>query len=321
MVLGIVARELTYEWRVQNGKRRFMGSWSDNAHVCEVMRCTGIIKHLQIERFAASARESEQFEMLEFMQGFRSSQQKGSSAQEHSAQNLAEYFVNCFKRLGLELTRQAEGDMIELIGEVMDNAERHSGRNEWWAQAYFDQHESPDHGMCHVAIVSLGSTFAESLRNGQNAEETRRRIDELINAHKRGEWFGLREPLTEESLLTFYALQDGVSCTTKPGAGSGTVRLIEHFQQLSRPDSEGIGPLMTVISGSTQILFDRVYRMQEVDGRKIITFNAANSLEEPPSANNVRRLRFCFPGSLIALRFHMERSYLQQLETLFRDKD
>jgi hypothetical protein len=317
LVLGLIAREMTREWRAQGVKRRFIGTWSKTGHVNEVMRCTGIIRHLQIRHEAPTSAVAEKFETFDFKHGFTTSFVRRSSFQEKAAQELTDHLGSCFRRLQLQMSGQAEDDLVELIGEVMDNAERHSSRNEWWAQAYFDQSESSTQGVCHLAIVSLGQTIADSLKKGESATQTETRIRELVQSHERGSLLGMRSPLTEENLWTFYALQDGVSCTTDAGAGSGTVRLIEHFQQLSRPDEEHQTSRMTVTSGNTQVLFDKKYSMQPVGGRKVIAFNQSNSLEEPPSSDNVRNLKHAFPGTIIALRFQMEKSYLQQLPTLF----
>ena len=310
LTLGILARELTREWRIQDSKRKFLGSWSDSPNVCTVMRCTGIIRHLGIKHEAPTEDEEKRFEIFDFLHGFTTSQFRRSSQQESSAQQLTYYFTRCFQRLGLTMSSKAEDELVELLGEVMDNAERHSGRNEWWAQAYFEHAEGATVGVCHLAIVSMGTTMADSLRHAENVAKTKARIEELVKSHERvGKLFGMIAPLTEENLLTLYALQDGVSCTMTPGAGSGTVKLIEHFQQLSRPD-DGCSS-MTVISGSTQILFDHRYKMQSVDGRKVIAFNRSNSLDEPPSSENVKDLNLHFPGTLISLRFEMEKSYIQ----------
>jgi len=91
--------------------------------------------------------------------------------------------------------------------------------------------------------------------------------------------------------------------------GTGTVQLIEAFQQLHRECAAGDTqePSMAIISGSTHILFNGKYRMEkDSNGRHIIAFNEKNDLNDPPDEDCVTRLGdVAFPGTIVSLQFNL----------------
>ena len=97
--------------------------------------------------------------------------------------------------------------------------------------------------------------------------------------------------------------------------GYGTVDMIEFFQRLGQsPQSQ---PRMCVVSGRTHIAFDNRYHQmrpqvtQSGETRRIIAFNKDNNLEQPPEAGYVKQLRHFFPGTLIGLRFYLDKRHLR----------
>jgi hypothetical protein len=215
-----------------------------------------------------------------------------------------------------ELSRTGKFRLSSLITEVIGNAEEHGGR--WYTIAYF--HQSDDRlGHCHIALFNFGRTICESLRELAASDELKSRIDSLIAKHnERGFLRGLLNPTwEEEALVTLFALQEGVSrlSFTKKGRdrGNGTVNMIEFFNQLA-----GGSQRMCLISGRTYILFDGKFDLEKKvlengEERRVIAFNRTNSLEIPPDRDHVRTLPLGFPGTIISIRFDLDRSNLEKL--------
>ena len=89
--------------------------------------------------------------------------------------------------------------------------------------------------------------------------------------------------------------------------------MIEFFSDLASGK-----PQMAVVSGKTHILFDGKYRISPVnvgsETRKVIAFNASNSLLERPDPNYVRSLQYHFPGTLVSLKFQLKRADLARVK-------
>jgi hypothetical protein len=174
-------------------------------------------------------------------------------------------------------------------------------------------------GHCHIALFNFGRTICESLLEDAASDELKSRIDALIAKHnERGFLRSLLHPnWEEESLVTLFALQEGVSrlSFTKKGVdrGNGTVNMIEFFHQLG-----GKSQRMCLISGRTYILFDGIFELEKKitgrgEERRVIAFNRANDLEAPPDREYVKTLPIGFPGTIISIRFDLDRSNLERL--------
>ena len=119
-----------------------------------------------------------------------------------------------------------------------------------------------------------------------------------------------------DDLWTLYALQGGVSRRNYEkreigNYGQGTANMIQMFQDLG--GDRIARPKMCVLSGSTLVLFDGRYRMVEKNGSRIIAFNRRNDLRKPPDSRCVRHLEHYFPGTLISMRFMLDRGHLSEI--------
>ena len=246
----------------------------------------------------------------------RASKIERSRKCDEAATKLTDYFNQCLRMQKFELSRSGKFRLSSLITEVIGNAEEHGGR--WYTIAYF--HKSEDQlGHCHIALFNFGRTICESLLEFAASDELRSRIDSLISKHnERGFLRSLLNPTwEEEALVTLFALQEGVSrlSFTRKGIdrGNGTVNMIEFFNQLA-----GGSQRMCLISGKTYILFDGKYDLKKkvLEGgeeRRVIAFNRTNDLEEPPDRDHVRTLPLGFPGTIISIRFDLDKSNLEKL--------
>jgi hypothetical protein len=225
---------------------------------------------------------------------------------------------DCLARYGFTLGPEIAGYLSSLVGEVIGNAEDHSSRGEWWMAAYLHQGSDVDYGDCHLTIFNLGKTLSETLQQLPADSLLRRNINSLVETHTKFHFFG--PSWTEENLWTLYALQEGVSrynieVDSLGYRGIGTVDMIEFFQRLGQ--SEKTQPRMCVVSGKTHINFDNRYTMrpqktQSGETRRIIAFNKENDLERPPETGYVAGLHRFFPGTLISLRFYLDKKHLKK---------
>ena len=125
---------------------------------------------------------------------------------------------------------------------------------------------------------------------------------------------------SEQSLITLYALQDGISRfkdrNSNSDRGSGTIKLISIFQAIGR-DSNGLLPSMSITSGKTQIIFNEKYKMLPMDingtQKKIIAFNKDNNIDMPPDSDNIKDLNVYFPGTVISMEFYIDQNYIRRI--------
>ena len=221
---------------------------------------------------------------------------------------VVKYFDDCLKTKGVGLDDDGLRIMGEMVGEVIDNCKRHSGKNgEWFTLGHYKNNE--DCGECHLVFFNFGDTIYESLKNSAESYiiKTLENMSSRHNLNWSSKW-------TKENLWTLYALQDGVSrCKKDESAdnGSGTIKLIESFNSIGQT-KENKNPKMSITSGSTNILFDGTYTLKEDAnlGKKIIAFNINNNLGEKPDPEYVKSLKSFFPGTVISMRFFLDRRFI-----------
>jgi hypothetical protein len=331
---SVVQDVLIMKGRLQSSFRRSGGLQvtgnlpDDKPQVKMMLFSAGIMRHLGLtspEDIPSDLRERLRFSEL---RSGSASPPHLTSDSELAASELADFFDECLKIEQHQLKPALKSNLIQLITEVLDNAEQHGRADKtWYTIGYYNRHENPEEGgECHIVLFNFGDSIFESLNRDDTSPELKRQIADLAAEHERKgyftatvnqmglEWVPLWE---EESLWTLYALQEGVSrFTNQPDGidrGNGTVKVIEFFTELA----SGL-PQMALLSGKTHILFDGKYRLNDIpigsETRKVIAFNASNDLKERPDEKYVRTLSHKFPGTLLSLRFHLRRTDLSQIK-------
>lgn len=303
----------------RNRKISFSGRYPESEEQHEIVLSSGLPKVLGF-----AGEEPEGFLCFKLRRG-----RKGDGAAESSTEaervttRLAQYVDHCLWQYGHTLAPRGRDMLCKLVGEVLANAEDHSDTRSWWVSGYL-RHRGEDYGDCHITIINFGQTLAQSLQCLPSTSLLRRDIEGLTSEHTRQGFFHLfGSNWTQDDLWALYALQEGVSRHNKEadkigGRGVGTAEMIEFFQELGRCHEEGSAPKMCVVSGRTQFLFDGRYRMKSEptaagETRRIIAFNDDNDLQKPPNASCVRRLKRFFPGTVISLRFYLDRRHLADM--------
>jgi hypothetical protein len=328
-LLDVVVLNLRREWIAKGEKFVLAGLLPENPEMRDVFICTGLTRHLKIDSAQPSLQLKKAFKQFPLFEGRRTRRHNLSSTdQEIAATQLAKHVNACIQLAGhTGLSKEGQRQLLKWAGEIISNAEDHSGQNEWFAMAYMrpvlasspirENTKEETIGECHLAIFGFGKTLYESL--SASPDKTKEQISRLADKHK--PFFNLGLRYTAMDLWTLYALQDGVSrFSTRPGQtsrGKGTVEMIEAFQHLGRTLDPGKKPEMSLISGYTRIFFNDKYhlREQDVEGgtRQIIAFNSDNDLEKKPDPDHVHSLACKLPGTLLSCKFYVDSRYLETL--------
>lgn len=229
----------------------------------------------------------------------------------------------------MELTGAGMGNLKNIFGELLCNAERHSipgSRDGDWTMAAFmarrDKGSIDQEYVCQVAVMSLGQSIAESYRTAPDPIAQGARA--YAKKHRNG-----RQSI--ETLMTLVALQDGVTTDAEAwaegNAGMGMQHAIEFFDRLG-VDSDAIqSPRMTIISGQSCIMLKDAYirgtrPTGDSDGKlkpRQLWFNAKNDSHLRPDDKYVFDLKRKFAGTLVTMAFTLDLEYLRK--TLESDND
>jgi hypothetical protein len=330
-LLDVVVVNLRREWIAKGEKFTLAGLLPVNPEMRDIFICTGLTRHLKISSVEPSLQLKKSFKQFPLFEGRKTRRHDLTSTdQEIAATQLARHVNACIQLAGRTgLSKEGQRQLLKWAGEIISNAEDHSGQDEWFAMAYMRpvlasssvqaNSETEIIGECHLAIFGFGKTLYESLSASSTPDKTKEQISRLADKHKTFFNVGLR--YTAMDLWTLYALQDGVSrFSTRPGQtsrGKGTVEMIEAFQHLGKTLDPAKKPEMTLISGYSRIYFSDRYhlREQDVEGgtRQIIAFNTDNDLEKKPDPEHVHSLACKLPGTLLSCKFYLDSRYLETL--------
>lgn len=223
---------------------------------------------------------------------------------------LASADTNC------ELTDEARGRFKTIIGEILDNAERHSsltGDGSWTIAAFMARRvvDGQERYACHMAFVSLGTTFAEGLKSA--APGLRSSLAGYVEQQ-----VGLGASQSAETLLTLAALQDGVTrdqqALEEGRGGTGLLDIAELVHLLAATEKEIENSRIAIISGRSCILLQKPY-LKGVSAApqepRRLWCNATNSRKEAPDGAHVFDLPVRLPGTVISVAFNIDPEYLR----------
>lgn len=312
-LLDIIVDELTVEFRRKRRILRWKGNFPSNPAHARFVRSMGVIKRLKIVHEYPSSDDEERLAIFDkrCRHYIRVLRPQRIDEKSKVTADFADHINRCLRTIDRQLLPESRMRLCAYVGEILDNAEQHSGLLDWAIQGYLDTMvETP---MCEVAIFNFGRTIAETFEGLPQESFARMQIQKYIDLHSQRRFFsaGWRK----EDLYTLIALQGNVSSKNLKASdtrGNGTVDLIDFFQRVHSECSGTSGPeaRMVIVSGSTRVLFDGKYKMTpNQDGLRVIAFNADNNLEERPDREYVRKLEgVSFPGTLIGLKFPLSTS-------------
>lgn len=214
------------------------------------------------------------------------------------------------------LSPQGRRLVLKMVGEPLDNAERHStpdsNDGDWAITGYLAKEPSGESTVyrLYVAFLSVGSSIASSIQTCPDA--TRQRMEAYVRRHA-----GRRT--SAEELRTVFALQDGVtkshSAFEEGRGGTGFQDIIEFFADLGDTRSGAHEARMAVVSGSTCINLSTPYmkgvRRSGAHSERELWFNPQNDPSVPPDPAHVFRLPHSLNGTLVTMAIALDPAYLE----------
>lgn len=221
-----------------------------------------------------------------------------------AAAQFSNHIDSCLAAVKKRLSPQGRSNLLQYFGEIVSNADEHSGTSEWVVCGYIDLNDKDLIYRC--TIISFGESLASTFQALDPGAYAMKDVSEYLDLHRGSGFF--TKSWREEDLISVFALQGDISSKNVNAAstrGQGTVDFIEFFQSVSLGCvGHEVDADMTLLSGATKIKFDGRYHMKrnDITGRKTIAFNERNDLNEPPDASAVVALdKFCFPGVSISI--------------------
>lgn len=219
----------------------------------------------------------------------------------------------------VKLTPDARGQFKGIIGEILDNAERHSspsdGDGTWTVAAFMARRIVNGHEtyVCYMAFLSLGATFAEGLKAAPPSGLTSALDDFVANQVVKN-----RAPQSADTLITLAALQDGVTRDPKAleegRGGTGLLDMADMVCELAASETIGENSRITIISGRSCIMLRRPYLRgvaAEPEDPRRLWCNEKNSRLDVPDIGHVFDLPIRLPGTVISVSFNLDPDFLR----------
>lgn len=295
----------------------FSGNLPHDKKARDILLASGLPYHLKA--LSSINFDEDYVERFETIKGIHS---LSANKADETATKLTLYFNKCLKRQNMELNDEGKRLLGRILGEVISNCEIHGGDlSTWYTQGHYQIEEDHSYGEMQLLFLNLGESIYEGLKNNSTSEETKQKLVHIIDIQKKyvgSQW-------DEEMIYTVLALQEGISRLRDKnidgyeGRGSGTVSMIEMFYDIGKSQN-GLKPQMSIVSGSTQIIFTDNYKMKSVEfnddiifgtgEKQIIAFNDKNDIYLPANSKNVIKMNQYFPGTVISLKFYLDNRYI-----------
>lgn len=217
-----------------------------------------------------------------------------------------------------ELTDEAKAHLHRILNETLENAERHSdaaGDGNWSIAGFMARRHSSAHTddaeyVGHLAIVSVGSSIAESISSGPPS--TLKELESYQSHHAR--WGDAKR---RENLATVFALQDGNSrvdpSITGSFGGVGMMDMIEFLTELGQMNDHSSSSEIAILSGNSYIKIDNTFLFSKSPNEDLreMWFNSSNSRAVPPADTHVFSVYPRFPGTVISMRFKLDPHFIE----------
>lgn len=298
----------------KNKEFEVRGTLSKNLDHQQLVNEIGIIRSLDAETDLKLPHPRE----VQYLYSFRSIYRVKASPHSVDDKSTSAYELAQHLRLCLEtknLTIKDCNALSKCVGEVLDNAERHSSKyrsnHVWHVNAFFN--DNTEHRYVEISIFNFGRSIAESFKDLAPHSYPYQLIKVYLDNHG--------HVVPRDDLITVAALQHRMSSKLtdeNSNMGQGTLILLEYFESLlteynflkNRNSSSNVdySPIMSIVSGSTHILIDGTYQLGRLKGTEdeqyVVAFNTENDLKSPPCKKAVRHMdNAFFPGVAISIRF------------------
>jgi hypothetical protein len=193
---------------------------------------------------------------FELITGIRDSKNTGAKNEIYNTQ-IVDYIKQCLLKVNRKLTSKVVTQLCNVIGEALSNAEEHSTTNRFYVIGYFKINENNDEGVFNFVIFNYGDTIYQKFKLSTN-QPIVDRMKELSSKYTK--WSLFRSKIfEEENLWTLYALQQGITSTSKydwKKRGNGYINLIDNFFKLKGDgEKDNKSKMILVKPASTLIVF------------------------------------------------------------------
>lgn len=229
---------------------------------------------------------------------------------------LTTHLTNSIDSIDKALKEDSISFLTEYVGELIDNAEEHSGKNIWRSYGYLDSIKNSG-GMLksEIVVLNYGKNIYDTFIEQQNSAKVWEVIDLYLN--------GLNETRENKLLVTVAALRKFVSSKKEQSnsRGRGTWSVIETFYKISKAWQAELGgnqcdyvPEMVIVSGSVAIRFTPELVINSFESIKdstaktasmkyFVAFNKKNDPTKMPDKSFVYSLKYAFPGTIVSIKF------------------
>lgn len=319
-LLGLAVKEARKHNPNIHGSVSIKGIYPKNKNHLEIIRDVGIVKEfidsndVQVSDQSQNEVTPKKHIFFENSIGFEDASVYAQDKKNQTSTDFAKYINSCLRDHGLELNDEANRHLQSCTGEMLDNAERHGGKNEndksrWFIRGYVNNSLSKP--MCELSIFNFGKTISDTFKSLPTEHFSyNTQVKPYIEKHIK------KRKMFWDGLATVAALQGRVSCknvSEEDSCGTGTIELLKLFQDMH--DSlqrhyqfDDISPTMSILSGIVHIRFDGTYRLicknTEENGEKFTyPFNDVGLEKEPDSGYLKEMRQVYFPGVMINIRF------------------
>jgi hypothetical protein len=205
------------------------------------------------------------------------------------------------------LTQDGKANIANMVGEILDNAERHSvagGDGDWTMAAFMMKAPGEKSAMrCHLAFLSVGRSIAEALATAPEYMRT------YCEGYARGH---AKCGRSRDTLVTIVALQDGVTSSHSAHdgnrGGTGLQDTLDLVGGLAGAPDPNADVAVTIVSGKSCIRLRHPTLVGRRDGkdRRVQWCNAANDPQYPPDADVAFDLPAHFAGTLVSVAFTLD---------------
>lgn len=226
----------------------------------------------------------------------------------------------------LALTLRGQAKLASMIGEILDNAERHAFTDQpdggsWWIAGFMQRFKvkgQPARFRCHLSMINLGEPISETIEKS-TIPYVQEQLATYCGFHNKL----FNTPLQQELLRTICALQDRISRLPQDQSkgGFGIMDMIDIVDVLGDTDKNEDKPRVAIISGSSHISIRAPYQRgirsneptidEDTENPRLLWFNGTNSPESPPDPAFCSILEHRFPGTIVSMRFSLAAAFLQ----------
>lgn len=221
-----------------------------------------------------------------------------------------------------ELSRSGRRHVMGVVGETLDNAERHADHinhpddSDWMLSGMMVRRKTDgvEKFDCQLAFLSIGQSIAQTIATCP--PKLARKMEQYIRTHAKG--FPNRLAAIPH-LRTIFALQPGVTrdelAYEEQSGGTGFTDIIALFAELAGIESGDNPAQLAIVSGTTCLHIGYPHCTSGALGfgkLSPVWLNASNSPEDPPEHKCVISLEHPLAGTLVTMKFTLDREYLER---------